>query len=177
MDGDSSDTLRQLMAEREKLFSYIWAIVGNVHLAEDVFQEVSLLVLEKRPADCDEVQFRVWLRRAARFKAIEALRKAKSRAIPLDEAVIEKLESHWVRYDATGESDLVEFLRECIRLLTPNGRKMITLRYVDGLRSHEIADRLGRHIDAVYRSIARAHRSLMECVRTKLAARIADPPR
>jgi DNA-directed RNA polymerase specialized sigma24 family protein len=44
---DSPAIVRLLMAERSRLFSYTWAIVGDVHLAEDVFQEVSLLAIEK----------------------------------------------------------------------------------------------------------------------------------
>ena len=82
MDPESPETIRLLMAERERLFSYIWAIVGNIHLAEDVFQEVSLLVLQKRPEASDELQFRVWLRRTARYKAIEALRRQRIEPSP-----------------------------------------------------------------------------------------------
>jgi RNA polymerase sigma-70 factor (ECF subfamily) len=145
--------------------------VGDNHLAEDVFQEVSLLVIQKHPEASDDLRFRVWLRHTARYKAIEALRRVK-KVVPLDESVIEKLEENWIRYDSTSESDLVSFLRECIRLLTPNGRKMIALRYVDGLRSCDIARQLGRQIDTVYRSIARAHKSLLECVRVRLAAQM-----
>jgi RNA polymerase sigma-70 factor, ECF subfamily len=171
MAADSPQSVSLLMEERDRLFSYIWAIVGDVHLAEDVFQEVSLFVIEKRPNASDKVQFRVWLRRTARYKAIEAMRRLKKSPVCLDDAVIEKLEGHWVRYDTMPESKLVSILRECIRLLTPNGRKMITLRYVEGLRSGEIAKRLGRQVETVYQSIARAHQDLMNCVRTRLAAK------
>ena len=168
MGAESPRSVALLMEERDRLYSYIWAIVGDAHLAEDVFQEVSLLVIEKQPEASDEVRFRVWLRRTARYKAIEAVRRIKNSPVSLDGAVTEKLEEHWVRYDAMPESDLVEILRECIRLLTPNVQKIIALRYVEGLRSGEIAQRLGRQVETVYQSIARAHLSLMECVRTRL---------
>lgn len=174
MGMESPQTIRLLMAERERLFSYIWAIVGDAHLAEDVFQEVSLFVIEKRPDASDDVSFRVWLRRTARFKAIEALRRSRREVIPLDESVLDSLETHWVHYDANAESDLIDLLKECMKSLTPNGQNIIGLRYVEGLRSREIAQRLGRQVDTVYRSIARAHRALMECVRSKLAAKTAD---
>jgi RNA polymerase sigma-70 factor, ECF subfamily len=171
MDRESPKSVALLMGERDRLYSYIWAIVGDVHLAEDVFQEVSLFVIERQPEATDEVQFRVWLRRTARYKAIEALRRIKKGPACLSQAVIDKLEDHWVSYDTMPESDLVDILRECRRLLTPNGQKMIALRYVEGLRSSEIAQRLGRQVETVYQSIARAHLNLAACVPTKLSER------
>jgi RNA polymerase sigma-70 factor, ECF subfamily len=171
MDHQSPRNVTLLIRERDRLYSYIWAIVGDVHLAEDVFQEVSLLVIEKRPEATDELQFRVWLRRTARYKAIEAVRRVRKGPTCLDQAVIDKLEEHWGRYDTTPESDLVDILRECMRMLTPNGQKIIALRYVEGLRSSEIAQRLGRQVETVYQSIARAHLNLAACVREKLSAR------
>jgi RNA polymerase sigma-70 factor, ECF subfamily len=169
MGLDASRIVRLLMSERSRLFSYIWAIVGDAHLAEDVFQEVSLLCIEKGGEVAGEPQFRVWLRRAARFKALQAVRQLKHRPAPLEESVIEKLEEYWVEYDATPESDLVETLRECIRLLTPNNRKLMVLRYTKGLRTNQIAQRLKRQVTAVRQSLARSHRSLYDCVHAKLA--------
>jgi RNA polymerase sigma-70 factor, ECF subfamily len=166
---DSPTVVRLLMAERSRLFSYIWAIVGDVHLAEDVFQDVSLLVIEKGSELEDRPELKVWLRRAARYKALEAVRRTRRGPVPLDELVIEKLEPHWATYDAMPESDLIELLQECVRLLTPNGRKLVVLRYVKGLRSSQIAQRLKRQVATVRQALARAHRKLYDCVRTKLA--------
>ena len=69
------------------------------------------------------------------------------------------------------ESNLVETLRECIRLLTPNGRKLIVFAIPKGLPTSQIAQQLKRQVAAVRRSIARAHRSLYDCVRRRLAAK------
>jgi RNA polymerase sigma-70 factor, ECF subfamily len=175
MPLDSQKTVRVLMEERGKLFSYIWAIVGDAHLAEDVFQEVSLLAVEKGGDVAGEPQLRAWLRSTARYKALQATREIKRRPAPLDDSVIEKLDEYWIQYDATPESDLVETLRECIRLLTPNGRKMMVLRYSKELRSSQIAQRLKRQVTTVRRSIARAHQSLFDCVCAKLAAKKQSP--
>jgi RNA polymerase sigma-70 factor (ECF subfamily) len=171
---DSPTIVRLLMEERNRLFSYIWAIVGNAQLAEDVFQEVSLLVVEKGSELVDEPELKVWLRRAARYKALEAVRKVRRSPVPLDEAVVEKLEQHWAKYDATQDSELIEFLEQCVQSLTPNARKLVTLRYVKGLRSGQIADRLNRKVTTVRQGIARAHRNLYDCIRTRLAAKKSD---
>lgn len=168
---DSTSIVRLLTAERNRLFAYIWAIVGDVHLAEDVFQEVFLLVIEKGGELTDEPELRVWVRRAARYKAIDAVRQAKRRPAALDESIIEKLEECWVQYDTVPESNMVEMLRDCMRLLTPNRRNLMVLRYTKGLRTSQIAQQLNRQVTAVRRSIARAHRSLYDCVRIRLAVK------
>ncbi len=174
MAVDASRLVRELIAERDKLYSYIWSMVGDVHLAEDVFQELSLLVLEKEVDAEDGQQLRAWLRRAARFKALEALRTRNRGAMPLDEAVLEKLEECWARYDAMPDSDFNEalaMLRECMKLLTPNGRRVLLMHYAKGLRPREIARRLKSKVESVYQAISRAHQSLSQCVREKLAAK------
>lgn len=156
---DSAQIVRVLMAERGKLFSYIWAMVGDAHLAEDVFQDVSLFAITKGGDVTDEPHLRVWLRRTARFKSLESLRRLKRSPAPLDESVIEKLEEYWVQYDATPESDLVEILRECIRLLSPNRRKLMVLRYVSEMRTRDIAQRLRRQV-ATIRNVSMGLRQL-----------------
>ncbi len=171
MGLDSTQIVRLLTTERNRLFAYIWAIVGDVHLAEDVFQEVSLFVVEKGPELTNEPELNVWLRRTARFKALNALRQVKNQPVPLNESILDTLEEYWTQFDAMPESDLVETLRECMRLLTPNGRKMMVMRYSKGLRTSQIAQCLKRQIAAVQKSIARAHRSLYDCVRLKTEAK------
>jgi RNA polymerase sigma-70 factor, ECF subfamily len=136
-----------------------------------VFQEVSLLAIEKGCEVTDESQLKIWLRHVARYKSLEAARQMKRRPAPLSESVIDKLEAHWVQNDSTPESELVEILRECIRLLAPNGRKLMVLRYTKGLRTSQITEQLKRPFTTVRRAIARAHRSLHDCVRAKLAAK------
>ncbi len=65
-----SDLVQRLLEERVRLLAYIWAIVRDSHVAEDVFQEVSLLAVRKRSEIVDQTAFPVWLRKSARFCAL-----------------------------------------------------------------------------------------------------------
>lgn len=47
MPLDRKTVIRVLMTERDRLYAYIWSLIGDVHLAEDVLQEVSLLAADK----------------------------------------------------------------------------------------------------------------------------------
>lgn len=162
------------MAERNKLLAYAWSITGDFSTAEDVVQEVALLAIDQGGDVADEGRLKIWLRRAARLKALEALREKRRTSPPLSEEVLEKLESHWMPYDQKSELSetlLAEFLRSCVRELTHSQRNLLRLRYVNGLRSGEIARQLQMKVETVYRTLTRIHSKLADCIEHKLATR------
>ena len=69
----------------------------------------------------------------------------------------------------TDESDARgDDLRLCMEKLTENARTTLRLRYFEGLRGDEVAARLGRKPDAIYKALQRAYATLQECIRRKL---------
>ena len=51
---DSNAVIRGLIRERAKLLAYVWAIVRNHHMAEDIFQDVTVLAMERAGEIKDE---------------------------------------------------------------------------------------------------------------------------
>ena len=157
-----------LMQQQNRLFAYIWSIVGDSQLAEDAMQELSVLAVEKGPEVSDENMLVVWLRRAARLKALEARRKKSQLPVALEESVAEQLEAHWAQFDTTSDVNLVDILNHCVEQLTTHHREILRLRYVQGKKAGEIARALNRKAATVYQSIARLHRILRDCVDRQL---------
>ena len=173
MSLEADEIIRVLMAERNKLVAYAWSILGDFNMGEDVVQEVALLAMAKGGERADRPRLTVWLRRATRLKSLEALRQKKRTGAILSEEALDKLEPHWAAYDQQSdlaEPAMAEMLRACFQGLTHNQRRLLTLRYADGLRSSEIAERLDMNVETVYRALTRAHRSLADCVQSKLGA-------
>jgi RNA polymerase sigma-70 factor, ECF subfamily len=169
---ETGQIVRVLMAERNKLVAYAWSIMGDFGMCEDVVQEVALLAMAKGSEVADETRLKVWLRRAARLKAFEALREKRRLPPPLSQEVLEKLERHWEPYDERAdlvESAMAEMLRSCFGELTAHQQQLLKLRYAQGLRSSEIATRLDIRVETVYRALTRAHRNLADCVQGKRA--------
>ena len=83
------------MQQRDRLFSYLWGILGDTQLADDTLQELYLLAVEK----CAEIEnadhLIGWLRRAARLKALEVIRTARQLPITLSEEVLDQFEAFW----------------------------------------------------------------------------------
>ncbi|MEO0963494.1 MAG: sigma-70 family RNA polymerase sigma factor [Planctomycetota bacterium] len=159
--------IRAILNDRDRLFAYIWSILGNVHQAEDVLQEVTIVAIEK----CNEIEnesaVRAWLRTVARLKSMEAIRASRRQPAAMDAAVLDQIGRAWQRLDGQKTSDLVDALQACVNELSPKARKIVKLRYVDAMKSGEIAELLERKVATVYQALTRAHRALAECVRRR----------
>ena len=72
--------LRALLANRTTLLGYIWSMVRDRHVVEDIFQEVSVLALEKREEFGDERALPTWLRRTAPIPRVGLFSKCPANA-------------------------------------------------------------------------------------------------
>jgi len=162
--------VRMLLADRDKLHAYIWAIVRDDHIAEDVFQDVSLLAINKRDEIDGESHFPAWVRAAARNKSLQALRQRGRGPAILDGALLDLLEGEWSRYDEARSSEMAEALRGCVEKLSPYAKQLVDMRYGDGAKPAAIAEQLGRKVTTVYVALTRTHKSFAECVQQTLAS-------
>jgi RNA polymerase sigma-70 factor (ECF subfamily) len=156
-----------LLRERTRLLAYIRAIVRDAHLAEDVFQEAFALALRSREEISDEPHLLAWVRRAARFRAINVLRQRQR--LVFDEALLDQLEARWSELDQPA-ADRVDALHHCIEELTPHSRELLRLRYGENIKGQALADQLRRNLNTVYVALSRIHRALAECIRRRLVA-------
>lgn len=90
---------------------YIWAIVLDLHIAEDIFQDVTVLVIERAGKITCEGHLMQWARKAARFKALEVSRSKPYRMVCLDHKVLDALEADWRRVDERETTDEADFLK------------------------------------------------------------------
>lgn len=169
MPLEQAAVVRVLLAERSKLLAYIWSIVRDEHTVEDVFQEVSILAVEKCGQIVDESALWPWLRQTAKFRALHALR-ARGNQLPLSEALLDQLDLAWHQYDDLSSSMLVDSLLHCVAKLSRYARRIVALRYVDGLSGIEVASRLKREVHTIYVALTRIHNSLRRCVQARMQA-------
>jgi RNA polymerase sigma-70 factor, ECF subfamily len=168
MDPRQERSVGLLLSHRAMLLGYIASIVRDPDLAEDVFQNVALVVLDKADAVARDEEFPAWARRVARLESLAALRKRRRAPELLDQSVLELLEDEWSAGDA-GPVAARKALRECVEKLSPYARELIRLRYVDGLSGQAVAERLNRSANTVYVALSRTYRHLAGCVESRLA--------
>ena len=166
------DIVRALLRDRVKILSYLDSILGDFHLAEDCFQDLCAAAVAKDDYFEDATHLLRWSLRAGRNKAIDSVRRRSRQPCVLDDEMLEALEEQWLAESSNpseNDSDRVQALKICLDELTDNSRKIVDLRYTEGLKSGRIAELLGRKVEAVYRSLARTHVALRECMNRRLA--------
>jgi RNA polymerase sigma factor (sigma-70 family) len=169
---DSNSVVRALIRDRAKLLGYIWVIVRDHHVADDVFQDVVVLAMGHAGEINDERHLSLWARKAARLKALEAVRRQNRRPVSLDDDVLQMIESDWSAVDAIAVGPEVEHLRSCIERLTPRARRILHLRYVEGLGGATLAAHaeVGIDLRSLYVAMSRIHKALHDCITRKRAA-------
>jgi RNA polymerase sigma-70 factor (ECF subfamily) len=150
------------------LLGYILAIVRDSHLAEDVFQDASLVILKKGVGLKRESDFPLWARKVARLEALNALRKRNKTPTLLEPGVLDLLEQQWGRNENSQQYTVA--LRECLEKLSPKARRLIELRYIAGIPGNTLATRLNQPANTVYVALSRIYRVLSTCVRERVAS-------
>jgi len=174
----SSDRVQLVQAvtrHQSMIQAYAYAIVRDLHLAEDVFQEVAVIVAERWETVPPGEGLIPWLRETTRRKALEALRKQRRGATVLSESVLEKLGDSFRSAEGAGH-DLKDALAACLSQLEGPSRAILEARCGEGVAGEVIAERFGRTIQSVYSIIKRARLVLAQCVDRKLAPHAGGTP-
>jgi len=165
---DRETTAELFESRRPVLLVYIRAIVGARQPCEDILQEAAMICLRKHDDVPDPAAFEGWIRRICRFEALKHLeRHRRERSVEAEQLAV-LADSEIAAAVAEVADDRLGALRICLERLPPSSRELVRLRYAEECPGEEIARRLGRPINTVYVTLCRLHKSLADCVRTRL---------
>jgi len=168
-----------LKAER-RVFAYIFTLHPHRADAEDILQQVSLLMWKKFDKDDPPRDFASWGCRIAYFVVMEHRRslRRRGRRVVFSDELVERLgiESEHnaaaLRFD-----DRQEALAACLEKLRRSDRALIEERFKDHATAQSAAESVGRSVAAVYKALARIRRSLHGCIERSLALEDGDDDR
>ena len=169
MGLSEAELVQRLLQERVRLLAYIWTIVRDSHLAEDIFQEVSLLAVRKRSEISQPAALLSWLRKAARLHAFSTMRKINRTETLLSNEVLDSLDLAWDKLSGESTTDLADALQHCMKRLSPRSQQIIGLRYQHKLSGDGVADRMNMKVNSLYVALGRIHKALHDCVQRVLA--------
>lgn len=164
------EAFARLFAQHDRwLFSYLVILLGNPADAEEVFQEVCVVLWREHEKFQLGTDFVRWVSVIANNQVYRFRAKNKRKSFPLDERVLSN-----VADTAVGRADLFEVrreaLRNCLGRLTPSDRQIVQQCYDHESRSFKsAAERLGRPANTVYKALNRIRRMLHRCIDQKLA--------
>ena len=164
--------VRSFLRHEAMLKEFILALVRDPHDADDVFQEVGVRILSQAEPPREPDRFPAWCRGIARNVLLHHWR-SRRRGQAFHERFANVVETAYQEADAEGEewNDHRIALADCLKKVPEESRRVLDLRYAEGLLSGEIARRLERSATAVRMLIMRVREGLDACVRRRLAAR------
>jgi len=143
-----------LKRHKDSVFSYIYFIVRNTELAEDIFQEtfVKAIITIKQGKYTENGKFRAWVNRIAHNLIIDNYRQEKTEQVISNNEFEIDLFNNQKFSDGTVEDELVKTqiladVKKLIDYLPDNQKEVLILRYYQDLSFKEIADVTGVSIN------------------------------
>lgn len=162
--------IREFQRDRLRLIAYIRALVGDADLTEDIFQEVSVIVLQKADEFAAGRDLQAWCRGIARNVVLREREKSRRLRTFEGDRILELVDAAFAERTA---GDPLEsrhsLLRACLRMLAAPSRELLQLRYDSGLSLREVAQKLRRTEPAVQVALSRVRKWLHECVERRSA--------
>ena len=155
---------------RLSLLRLALARLGNVQEAEDCVQQAALLAFRGLPHFRDEASIETWLHSIVRNVVADRQRQmSRYRTVPWDEWAAS--DSYRAEVVALADEPLKGIENQEIIALVSRGleemensefRRVLELRYFDGLSYDQVANRLGSSVGAVRTLAYRARRALVK---------------
>lgn len=166
--SDPSMPLAEILASnwvrtQPTLLAYLCSALSDLSVAEDVAQEVAVAATRQFTQEQAEKPFTPWVMGIARNQVALYYRKQYRDKLKFDSEVLAQIEQ--VVIDSEPEiAKRRSLLEKCISKLNPKARRLVEFRYSAGLRTKDIADRLGTSRNTVSVTMSRIRKALSDCV-------------
>lgn len=160
--------MRLLLANQQRIYGLILALVPNWNDADDIMQETSAVMWAKFDDYEAGTDFAAWGLRIARYQVMAFLKKQGRERRRFSDATLEEIADQIMaaREELDDRRDAVQ---QCLGKLPERDRQLIQLRYEPDATTKSAADRTGRSVHAVYKALNRIHGQLLDCIRQRLA--------
>jgi RNA polymerase sigma-70 factor, ECF subfamily len=155
-------------AHQRRLFHYVAGLLPNAADADEVFQEVNLVLWENFSQYREGTNFFAWACTIARHRVLQHREKHARAAKLLDPEVLDQLAD--LAPEAIQRFDRLQrqSMLDCIAELSPGDQELLQQRYAEAVAVQAIAAALNRSANAVSKSLGRIRRLLLACINAKL---------
>jgi RNA polymerase sigma-70 factor, ECF subfamily len=150
-----------------KLYRYVAALLTHPDDAEDVLQNTARVLWQKFGQYRNDEPFLPWACRIAHYEVLNYCQRERTRHKYFRPAVIELLADARLQHDEMFEAQS-HWLAECMARLAETDRRLIEQRYASDQTLAELATATGRTPNALYKSMQRIRRTLLDCVNNGL---------
>jgi RNA polymerase sigma-70 factor (ECF subfamily) len=161
--------LKLYQANQDRIFRFIVTLLPHYSAAEDMMQDTMLVMWRKFDQFEEGTNFAAWGTQIARFNITKYYRSSNVVGIRFDDTALNQILEQKAGFEPV-ENRYLEALEGCVRQLQGASRDLLSLRYNDNMRITDIAVKIGKPLNAIYKHFSRIHHSLYECIERKLKA-------
>lgn len=160
--------IQSLTESQNRLYGYIYSLLGDPHAATDVLQETNLVLWRKIGEFRPGGEFIPWAFGIARFQVMAYMRDRKrEKEYLLKPELIEFLTSE-VEEQAARFDDMRAAMQQCLSKLPAHSRELIERRYSKGQALDAICQETQRNLSAVKVALMRVRQALRECIERQM---------
>jgi RNA polymerase sigma-70 factor, ECF subfamily len=171
MEQESTEKLARLWTESQSVVaSYVFSLVGDFHVAEDVVQQVAVVLVREFEKYDPSRPFLPWAMGIAKNIALKERReKSKDAHWLLEAELIDHLQ---ITFEGKSEEFTAtrRALRACLEKQKNRLLEVLRWRYAFDLKPMQIAQRMGMTPGAVRVMLHRSRTSLRVCIQRSLKA-------
>jgi RNA polymerase sigma-70 factor, ECF subfamily len=170
-DQNHSEQLARLWTESQSVVaSYIFSLVPDFHQAEDILQQVAVILVREFHKYDQTRPFLPWAMGIAKNAALKSRRAvAKDNSQLLEADLIDRVQAAFSE-DTDRWTDVRHALKLCLAEQQKRTREVLQWRYAHDLKPQAVAQQMGVTSGAVRVMLHRARSALRECIQRRLRA-------
>lgn len=174
MDGRTKSEQKRFIGNltccQQALYAYIYAQLGSDADSWDVLQETNLYVLKNKRLELDDASFLPWAKAmaSAQIRKFRLYAKRRGMHICYDEPTFETVAAALAAAPVSPRTPTMDAFDVCFSRLTEEEREWMNCKYVDSLKTNEMATLFGVSADSVACRLYRIRTWMADCVTRQL---------
>jgi RNA polymerase sigma-70 factor (ECF subfamily) len=160
---------RLYVTHQRSVYAFIMANARNFNDANDIMQETAMIMWQKfDDLDKKEEKFLAWGILIARNQLYKYFARVKKTRLVFDEDLLRAIENQCMS-KLESYPDHIYALQKCLSRLSEPHRQLLMMKFGQQLTIQTISEKLQRTVSAVYKTIARIHLALQQCIQQALS--------
>lgn len=172
--GDEGDLherfVRLFTRERRRIYAYTFSLIPVPADAEDIFQQVSIVLWRKFDQFDPNRDFFAWACGFVYYTVLNYRRSQKRGRLLFSDDLVRKLSDDRVNW-ARGENEMTGALEDCLSMLKPEDRRLLAEVYGMEKSPAAVAEERQRAVRTIYNRLCSIRRNLLNCVQLKMSTK------
>lgn len=170
---DEMPLIQQYLQLRSEFMGYLYAMTRDAELAEEIYQNAAVVVIEMAKQSETIRNFRAWAKEVVRRQALHAIRAKAATARhgrAMSPKLLEAVSDVFTQDESEGSfvRDEAGALRQCLDGLPADKRELVAMRYERDSSFDQIAVQTGSTAAAIQRAVSRIRKMLHACIQRRL---------